>query len=307
MISSVEAISQKIPEPNQARVELYSGNCLDILTGIESNFVHLILTDPPYFLDGLDNEWRKGKDGKRGTGAIGGLPIGMKFDAKQGLKLQEFMSPIADELFRIVKPGGFLLMFSAPRLYHRMAVAVEDAGFEIRDQYAWRFTKRSQFKAFSMNHFVMKKEGLSDREKEKIIEKLAGRKTPQLRPQFESILCAQKPRKGTFVQNWLQYETGLIDPTQMLRGRVPETVMTVEKPEKQSYNSHLTPKPLRLCEHLVKLFTRKEQIVLDPFVGSGTTCVAAYKTQRRSIGIDVNSKYITIAKQRIAEYIRDKT
>ena len=79
---------------------------------------------------------KKGNGGKRGTGTVEGLPIGMKFDVNQGLKLQQFMTPIAKELFRIIKPGGFVLMFSAPRLYHRMAMAVEDAGFEIRDQYA---------------------------------------------------------------------------------------------------------------------------------------------------------------------------
>ena len=137
-----------------------------------------------------------------------GLPIGMKFDVNQGLKLQQFMTPIAKELFRIIKPGGFVLMFSAPRLYHRMAMAVEDAGFEIRDQYAWRFTKRSQFKAFTMDHFVLKKECWTDKQKKAVIKELGGRKTPQLRPQFESILCAQKPREGTFVDNWLQHGIG---------------------------------------------------------------------------------------------------
>lgn len=302
MIVSTEINTQKILKRNQTRISLYPGDCLDVLSNMESEFVHMVLTDPPYFLDGLDNGWKKGNGGKRGTGAVGGLPIGMKFDANQGTKLQEFILPIAKQLFRIVKPGGFVLMFSAPRLYHRMAIAVEDAGFEIRDQYAWRFTKRSQFKAFSMDHFVLKKEKLSDQEKKAIIKKLDGRKTPQLRPQFESILCAQKPREGTFVDNWLKHGTGLIDPNQMLQDMVPATVMTVEKPQKESYNSHLTPKPMQLCEHLIRLFTRNKQVVLDPFVGSGTTCIAAYKSQRHSIGIDVNREYIHIAQKRIREY-----
>ena len=284
--------------------KLYAGNCLDVLHGLDSCFVHMVLTDPPYFLDGLDDKWGKGIEGKRGTGTVGGLPAGMKFDPKQGVKLQAFLAPIAEQLFRVMVPGGFALMFSSPRLMHRMAIAVEDAGFEIRDQYIWHYTQRAQFKAFSMDHLINKREDFTTEEKKNLIKELKGWKTPQLRPQFESILCAQKPKEGTIVDNWKEYGTGLIDSSQTLQGTVPSTVMTVEKATKEKYNSHLTPKPLHICEHLIKLFTQKSQVVLDPFVGSGTTCISAFKSNRQSIGIDINSDYLAIAKQRIEEYTR---
>ncbi|CAG8471928.1 14318_t:CDS:2 [Cetraspora pellucida] len=64
---------------------------------------------------------------------IGGLPVGMKFDPQQGKRLQEFMSVVAQKLLRVLKPGGFFLCFSQGRLYHRTVVAIEEAGFEIRD------------------------------------------------------------------------------------------------------------------------------------------------------------------------------
>ena len=281
------------------RTKLYLGNCLDVLTDMESESVHIVVTDPPYFLDGLDSNWKKGND--KSNGVIRGLPIGMKFDKQQGLRLQEFLTPINSQLFRILKPGGFMLMFSAPRLYHRMAVSVEDVGFEIRDQYVWNFRKKAQFKAFSLNHFVRKRTDITQQEKDCIIKYLDGRKTPQLRPQFESILCAQKPKSGTFIENWLEHKTGLIDPKQSLNRKSPVTVMKVEKPEKSTYNGHLTPKPVKLCEHLIKLFSSTRQTVLDPFVGSGTTCIAARKSNRNSIGIDINHDYIQIAKQRIED------
>ena len=264
----------------------------------------MVLTDPPYFLDGLDGDWKKGNGGRRGTGSVGGLPVGMKFDTTQGRRLQEFMEPVASKLLCILKPGGFSLVFSAPRLMHRMAVAFEDAGFEIRDIYAWRFTKRAQFKAFSMDHFIAKRDDLTASAKKEILKKMSGRKTPQLRPQFEAILCAQKPREGTFVDNWIQHEIGLIDATETLKGKVPATVMTIEKDDKAKYNGHLTPKPLQICEHLIRLFTKSGQTVLDPFVGSGTTCVAAHRSGRHSIGIDINPEYIQIAKQRVEEIAR---
>lgn len=65
-------------------------------------------------------------------------------------------------------------------------------------------------------------------------------------------------------------------------------------------NIHPTVKPIRLMEHLIKLVTREGQIVLDPFVGSGTTCIAARRLNRRYIGFDNNPEYIEIAKRRLA-------
>lgn len=140
---------------------------------------------------------------------------------------------------------------------------------------------------------------MTDEQKDTVIRKLGNRRTPQLRPQFEAIICAQKPREGTFVDNWLKYQTGLVDINQTLNGQMPQTVMSVEKETKESFNGHLTPKPVILCEHLIKLFSVKGQTVLDPFVGSGTTCLAARRCGRPSVGIDLNRAYIEIARKRI--------
>jgi len=129
---------------------------------------------------------------------IGGLPVGMKFDPRQGKRLQEFMSVVAEKLFRVLKPGGFFLCFSQGRLYHRMVVAIEEAGFEIRDMLIWK--KVGQAKAFSQDHFVRKMK-ISEKEKEIILNSLANRKTPQLKSESEPIVLAQKPKEGTFIDN----------------------------------------------------------------------------------------------------------
>ncbi len=65
-------------------------------------------------------------------------------------------------------------------------------------------------------------------------------------------------------------------------------------------NTHPTVKPVRLMEHLIKLVTRLDQVVLDPFVGSGTTCIAARRLRRRWIGFDNNREYCEIARRRLA-------
>jgi DNA modification methylase len=224
----------------------------------------------------------------------------MKFDPRQGKALQEFIEPIARELFRVLVPGGFFISFSQPRLFHRLAVAAENAGFEIRDMFAWHYTKRAQFKAFSMRHFVEKMK-IPEKKKRAILRELRGRKTPQLRPQFEALMLAQRPREGTFVDNWLKYKAGLIDAKKSLDGSPPSTVMLVEKPVKEEYNTHLAVKPVLLLAHLIELFTCVGQLVLDPFLGTGSTALAAMRTGRSCIGIEINPEYVDIAEHRIKE------
>ncbi len=284
------------------KARLYAGDCRDVLADMEPASVHLALTDPPYFLDRLDDEWSHAgiERSRQHADAVGGLPIGMKFDPEQGRRLQEFLAPIAAGVLRVLKPGAFLLMFAAPRLAHRATVAIEDAGFEVRDVLAWRFTGKAQFKAFTMDHFVKRRTDMTEDEKAEALRRLGKRRTPQLRPQFESVILAQKPREGTFVDNWLAHETGLIDASQTLNNHVPETVMTVEKQIKDRFNGHLTAKPVKLMEHLIRVFSARGQTVLDPFVGSGTTCLAAQRCGRHSIGIDIDPDYIEIAHRRLA-------
>jgi site-specific DNA-methyltransferase (adenine-specific) len=74
------------------------------------------------------------------------------------------------------------------------------------------------------------------------------------------------------------------------------------KKEKGAYNDHKTVKPLAICEYLIKLsaFT-KDAVILDPFVGSGTTAVAAKKLGKNYIGIDANEKYVKISERRLEE------
>lgn len=289
--------AERLDAAAEAFINLVHGDCLEKLPGIEPESVHLVVTDPPYFLDGLDAKWRKGKaDAPKGTGAVGGLPVGMKFDPEQGRRLQAFIRRCGALMFAAMKPGAFAAVFSQPRLSHRMAAGLEDAGFEIRDLLAWHFTRRAQFKAFSMDHFVDRMD-IPAGKKESMKLSMKGRKTPQLRPQFEAIILAQKPREGTFVENWMAHETGLMDVSERLDGAPPNTVMAVEKPVGQ--NGHLTPKPVPLCEHLIRLFSKPGQLVLDPFLGSGTTAVAARRAGRSCLGIEIDGEYVRAAEERL--------
>lgn len=291
---------------------------MELLPQLSDNSVDVVITDPPYFLDKLDSNWEHSKvANQKNRNVVKSLPAGMKFDRKQGKELYEWYLKISNELFRILKPGGFFFSFSSPRLYHRMASAVDDAGFEIRDAFMWLYTQ-NQPKAMGMKHFIDKLE-ISSKDKEKLNIKLSGWKTPQLKSCFEPIAVAQKPTDKTYLKNMQRYQVGLLNTLVKIGDNMhPSNVMAtdnindivdraflVSKPTKQekgAYNLHNTVKPLQLCEHLIKLTAfADDALILDPFVGSGTVAVAAKKNGKRYIGIDANPEYVEIANRRLSD------
>lgn len=74
-----------------------------------------------------------------------------------------------------------------------------------------------------------------------------------------------------------------------------------KKEEKGDYNFHPTVKPLALLRHLIRLTTKEGTVVLDPFLGSGSTAVAALLEGRRYLGVEVNPEYLAVAQRRLAE------
>ena len=276
-----------------------SGDCRALLPLLRKNSASLILTDPPYFIDGMDDGWDRERLRRRSVHkGVVGLPAGMKFDVKQGVRLREFLAPIAAEWLRVIRPGGFVLCFSQSRLIHHTAMALEEAGLEIRDVLVWRY--EGQAKAFTQDHFI-KKRAIPESEKRRLIKKLGGRKTPQLKPQCELIVMGQAPRDGTFVDNWDKWGTGLIDVAKPLiePGRFPGTVIPVPKPKERF--GHIAAKPVDLMRHLIQVFSRKGALVLDPFAGSGTVGVAARMENRKFIGFEIDGEMASIAEQRIGE------
>ncbi len=307
--------------------EIHLGDCLNGMKSLPNNSVDLCLTDPPYFIDGLDEKWELDKiskrlDNKKGT--IKSLPKGMKYDRQQGYNFEKYYLEISKEIYRILKPGGFFLSWSAPRLYHRLAVAVEDAGFEIRDMYSWLYTQ-NQMKAMGLKHFINKKltKGeISKEEAQNLTENINGWKTPQVKSCFEPICFAQKPTEGTYLDNWNKYGVGLVNmnihigenkaPANIVMDEeeveeifsVLSSAFLVNKPnkkEKGNSNIHLSVKPQLLCQYFIRLLTKNGATVLDPFSGSGTTGVAALLSCRNYIGYEKNREYYDISLNRLVD------
>lgn len=300
------------------------GDAREILLKIENNSIDLVLTDPPYFLDKMDNNWdhRRVSTITDYCNVVKSLPPGMKFDKEQGKRLHKWYLEISKELYRVLKPGGFFFSFSSPRLYHRMVCAIEEAGFLIRDCFIWLYTQ-NQPKAMSLNHFIDRLRW-DKKSKDELKKKLEGWKTPQIKSCFEPIVMAQKECEKTFLDNMLKYNVGLLNTNVKIgEDMFPSNVITTQKitedidrcfllpkptkEEKEEFNIHKTVKPLAICEYIIKLTTFSESaIVLDPFVGSGTTAVAAKKLGRNFIGIDTNAEYIEIAMKRLKNIEKEK-
>ena len=170
-------IKQKPPE----RIIVVNNDCMEELAKLDDNSIDCVITDPPYFIDKLDNKWssKEIKDDKKNS-HIKHLPKGMKFDKKQVKSLYDYYLALSRVLFTKMKPGAYFLSFSSPRLYHAIAMAVELAGFEIRDMINWTYTQ-SMPKGMSMTHVIKKMKDISEEEKLKLIEEYKNFKTPQIR------------------------------------------------------------------------------------------------------------------------------
>jgi len=371
---------------------LLKGNCLETLKTLDTASVDSIVTDPPYELGFMGKSWDNS---------------GIAYN-------QDLWA----ECLRVLKPGGHLLAFSGSRTYHRMVVAIEDSGFEIRDQIMWLYGSGFP-KSLDVSKAIDKAAGA---EREVVGQKITGRAlggsnwkdgvaggqeqvsvtaptTPEaqqwqgwgtaLKPAHEPIVVARKPLIGTVANNVLTYGTGAlnIDGSRVNSGdeavatflqkgnksangiygnglngsksigavtnygRWPANVIhdgsdevlagfpneaarffycakaskserdaglgELPKQEQQgSYkfrtdgsldgketepkaNIHPTVKPLALMRYLIKLVTPPNGVVLDPFLGSGTTAVAATLEGFDWIGCEMTEDYFPIIEARV--------
>ena len=202
---------------------LHNGDCLAVLKSIPDNFFDSVVTDPPYHLSNK-------KEGSKGF-------MGQAWDGGS----IAFRVETWTEVMRVLKPGGHLLAFSGSRTYHRMAVAIEDAGFEIRDQIMWlygsgfpksmdiskQFDKaagaereviRERNQRFGLTQATGWNETTTPRNSTiqdtapatKFAKQWDGWGTA-LKPAHEPIVMARKPLIGTVVANIEQFGTGGIN------------------------------------------------------------------------------------------------
>lgn len=291
--------------------EIYHGDCLEEMLRLTEASVDAVVTDPPYGIAFMGKEWDHG---------VPGLPFWV-------------------ETLRVLKPGGHLVAFGGTRMFHRLACATEDAGFEIRDCLSWLY-------------------GSGFPKSKKIGDGLG----TALKPAWEPIILARKPLVGTVAANVQAHGTGALnvdgcrieggDPANLKRlgrsygdvasetfrqvkhavvggsvlGRWPANLCLDEyaaamldeqsdsggksrffyiakaSASERHYagkNTHPTVKPVDLMAWLCRLVTPPGGLILDPFMGSGSTGIAALAEGFRFVGIEIDAEYVAIAQQRI--------
>lgn len=287
-------------------IDVRNVDCREGLKTLPDRSVQLILTDPPYGIDGMGETWdstqlkARTQNSSSRTSSVGGLPTSQIFSKEQGVELYKFLLPVFEECFRVLVPGGILIAFASPRLYHRATTAADDVGFEIRDQGMW-VHNGGQGKAARQRHRIRKMKGVSRDEKRAMLYSIGNRTTVQLRPMYEPFMIAQKPCEGRLTDNWMKYKAGLINPHQSQGQQT--TIFTVPKPQKR--HGHLTTKPVKLMKDLIRVFASPNSKILDPFMGSGSTGVAAI-LQHDFIGFEINPQHFSAAQRRINFTVREK-
>jgi len=176
-----------------SKIRILVGDMRERLRELPDASIDSVVTDPPYHLTSIVKRFGAGnaapaKVGK--TGAYARASRGFMGQTWDGGDVA-FQAETWAEVLRVLKPGGHMVAFSGTRTYHRMVVAIEDAGFEIRDQLAWIYGS-----GFPKSHNL-------DGEWE-------GWGTA-LKPAWEPICLARKPLIGTVAGNVLAHGTGAIN------------------------------------------------------------------------------------------------
>jgi len=144
--------------------ELHEADAIGLLAGMPARSVDAVVTDPPYGIGFRDEPWDNAHNGSKG--------------------FEDWTRTWAEECLRVLKPGGYMVAFGAPRTAHRLAAGVEDAGFEVRDQLLWLYG--------------------SGVPKGRLVD---GRSST-LKPAYEPILLARAPLEGTHADTEARWGTG---------------------------------------------------------------------------------------------------
>lgn len=309
------------------RWRLIEADALAVLKKLPACSVDAIVTDPPYGIGFKGEAW----DGAGKSGANLG----------DGEAFASWTRAWAAECRRVLKPGGHLLAFGAPRTFHRLTSGVEDAGLQIRDVLMWVYAQGAP-KA----------------------RKLPGGLAAMLKPAYEPVLLARVPLTGTTLGNIEMWGTGALNteassingywPSHLALSHAPgctEACCTsgcpaglldaahprlqpsrlffcakASKQEREAgcealplqsdllysrpavrlrRNIHPTVKPIMLMRWLVALVTPVGGVVLDPFAGSATTGIAAVLEKRPFLGIEREAKYVDIACARLTHHAHE--
>jgi site-specific DNA-methyltransferase (adenine-specific) len=262
---------------------IFEGDCGEVLQSFPANSVDLIVTSPPY--------------AQQRKSAYGGI--------KPDQFVQWFL-PISDELFRVLKPQGTFILNIKESVANgerntyviELILEMKKRGWLWTEEFIWH--KKNSYPGKWPNRFRDTWERLLQFNKQRKFNFFQDEvKVPigdWAKYRLEHLSEVDKRRDnskvgsgfGKNVSNWLGRDK--VYPTNVLQ------LATVT-----SNHNHSAVYPEALPGWFIRLFTKEEDIVLDPFIGSGTTAVVAVKLNRKYIGIEKDGPYCELARERISK------
>lgn len=292
------------------RVEdgIVCADSIEYVKQLPSDSVDMILSDIPYgigledwdVLHGNTNSAYMGQSAaQQRAGAIfkrRRKPINGWSSADRNIPLEyyQWCSSWASEWLRVLKPGGAAMVFAGRRLAARCVVALEDAGFNLRDLLAWRRT-RGVLRAQRLSVVFQRRGELAE------AAAWRGWRVGNLRPTFEPVIWCFKPYRVTIADNVLDHGVGAwnLERFEAHTGGVDNVIEAgFDSGEAGLVEAQ---KPVKLMRALMELCTRPGSLILDPFAGSGSTAVAAQQTGRRCLAIERDPKLCELAKRRLQD------
>jgi site-specific DNA-methyltransferase (adenine-specific) len=230
------------------------------------------------------------------------------------------------EAYRVLKPGAFVLSFCNPEFYHRMAVNVEDAGFRPMDMVVWmnttKMAKTNRLKPAHEPVFVAQKP-LDGTIEQNVAKWGCGRINVETTRVSWDGEIPKYPEGGhtrrAFGGDVSKAADAEVKETEDANpnGRYPSDIIghfddpehqkyfyapRATRKERGEYNDHPTPKPIALMRYLCRVYAPKDGLVLDPFLGSGSTGIGALQEDCNFVGIDMSQHYVDIAERRIKDH-----
>lgn len=300
------------------------------LEDIEYNSIDSIITDPPYGISYQNNYWDKDLPSKEiwenSFKKIKPGGFGLIFSSVR--LMHRLMVDLEDSGFLIKDVLFWSYLNGMPK--SRNVGLLIDSELNIKSKKVGEYKYVQGYKKNGADNYkVEKKHKLSP--SSDLGKKYNGAGLG-LKPAYEPIILIQKPlEKGLNVaQNIIKYGTGALnfEDTRIPydedegkvghnpheKGRVPANLLRTDKfkdgydkfflvpkvrQNKEDFNFHPTLKPVELMQHLVKLTTFDEQVVLDPFMGSGSTGLACIELKRKFVGYELDKDYFKIAETRL--------
>lgn len=275
------------------------GDCLELMKQLPDNSVDAIVTDPPY-------EYLQHK-------------LDRHFNEQA----------VFEQWNRIVKPGGFIVFFGRGESFHRWNVLLNEMGWKFKEEIVWNKIRiSSPVTPISRVHETVSLLTKSGKVRKHRIPYLESSKhnLSKIQSDLSRIKSAVKNEQHlTEIENFLQtkkieysgnkrdngsitvhaggknVEPGVRTFESIVLGQNEKDIIT--ETNNRFKFKHPTQKPTQLMERLIALVSDPGNLILDPFMGSGSTGIAAINTNREFIGYEIDDEYFEIAKQRI----RDET